>query len=153
MVPCPTQLSVDAAKSGPMLDVVFRFVLRDSPELVSASAGVEALLGFTPERFLTSKVRFEDRVHRDDASVGAFFFSQELEDRTGIFNIRLRHADGRIRCVKGRYTKTRKGPGGDVHLDLQLEDARQVREPGDASLIASFKSLIEQSTDYIYIKN
>jgi diguanylate cyclase (GGDEF)-like protein/PAS domain S-box-containing protein len=153
MVPCPTQLSVDAAKSGPLLDVVFRFVLRDSPELVSASAGVEALLGFTPEQFLTSKVRFEDRVHRDDASVGAFLFSQELEDRTGIFNIRLRHADGRIRCVKGRYTKTRKGPGGDVHLDLQLEDARQVREPGDASLIASFKSLIEQSTDYIYIKN
>ncbi len=40
-----------------------------------------------------------------------------------------------------------------MFLDLSLQDARQVQEPGDASLITSFKSLIEQTTDYIYIKN
>ena len=153
MVTCPTQLPIDAAKPGPMLDAVFRFVLHDPPELVTASAGVEALLGFTTEQFHTSKVRFEDRIHRDDAGVSALVFSPEAGDRTGIFNIRLRHADSRIRCVKGRYSKTQEHADGDVLLDLKLEDARQVREPGDAFLLASFKSLIEQTTDYIYIKN
>src|SRR5579862_2981144 len=153
MISCATKPSIDAAKPGPMLDAVFRFVLRDPPELVSASAGVETLLGFTSDQFLESKVRLEDRIHRDDAGVAALLFSKEIEDPTGIFNIRMRHADGRIRCVKGRYCKIQDGANRDMLLDLLLEDARQVREPGDATLIASFKSLIEQSTDYIYIKN
>ena len=80
-------------------------------------------------------------------------FSNCLEIRTGCFNVRLRHADGRIRCVKGRFTKTPARAGENVILELTLEDARNVAEPGDAFLLRSFKSLIEHTDDYVYVKN
>ncbi len=136
-----------------MLGVVFRFVLKDPPELVSVSADVKALLGFTREEFLAAKVRLADRIHADDADIKASLFSPKTENPTGTFNIRLRHADGRIRCINGEFTKTPGGVNGDSILDLTFEDAQQIKEPGDATLVASFKSLIEQTTDYIYIKN
>ena len=111
------------------------------------------MLGFSREEFLTSKVHFRDRIHPEDAGVVDSLFSPNLEKRSGAFNIRLRHADGRIRCIKGRYTKKTDRAGGEVLLDLILEDARNVREPGDTSLMTSFKTLIEHTSDFIYIKN
>ena len=80
-----------------MLGVVFRFVLKDPPELVSVSADVEPLLGFTHEEFLAAKVRFADRIHPDDADIQDLLFSPTTRDHTGVVNVRLRHADGRIR--------------------------------------------------------
>ncbi len=143
----------DAGKLGPMFDdVAFRFVLSDTPKLASVSNGVEALLGFSREEFLSSKVRLRDRVHREDTSLAKSLFSSEVDQPTGSFNIRLRHADGKIRCVKGSFEKTRSA-GNEVELELHLEDARIVKEPGDVVLLNSFKSLIEHTTDYIYIKN
>ncbi len=38
-------------------------------------------------------------------------------------------------------------------LQLELADARQLAEPGDAVLLSSFKPLISQTNDYLYIKN
>ncbi len=135
-----------------MLDAAFRFVLKDPPQLVSVDEGVKSLLGFTREDFRTSKVHLRDRVHREDASLADSLFSSEIDHPTDSFNIRLRHADGKIRCVKGSFKKTRLA-NGEIELELHLQDARTVQEPGDAILLNSFKTLIEDTTDYIYIKN
>ncbi|MGD1107265.1 MAG: PAS domain S-box protein, partial [Terracidiphilus sp.] len=111
------------------------------------------MLGYSQRDFLTAKVNLKDLIHPDDAGMADYFFSNGLEIRTGCINIRLRHADGRIRCVKGCFTKKPARAGENVVLELTLEDARSVREPGDAFLLTSFKPLIEHTNDYIYIEN
>jgi diguanylate cyclase (GGDEF)-like protein/PAS domain S-box-containing protein len=130
----------------------FCFTLKSSPQIVSASEDTEALLGFRPANFLTAKIDLRSRVHPEDAGLAASLFSPEDGETSGSVNLRIRHADGRIRCFKVRYAKkrARKAP---AQLELSLEDARKVSEPGDAQLIASFRTLIEQTGDFIYIKN
>ena len=152
MVPCGTRLFAAAAELGPMLDAAFRYVLRNPPCLASVDGSVEILLGYEQQQFLTSKVYLRDRVHKDDIPFFDSLFALEASQPSGGFNIRLRHADGKIRCVKGSYTLTRT-PGSEMELELHLADARTVKEPGDATLINSFKTLIEQTADYVYIKN
>jgi len=136
-----------------MLNPTFCFALSDPPRLVSVRGTTEALLGYSQRDFLTAKVNLKDLIHPDDAGMADYFFSNGLEIRTGCINIRLRHADGRIRCVKGCFTKKPARAGENVVLELTLEDARSVREPGDAFLLTSFKPLIEHTNDYIYIEN
>ena len=152
MVSCETQTVNDAGKLGRMSEVAFRFVLRDPPQPVSVSGDVGALLGFSQQDFLTSKVQLRDRVHAEDTALADSLFSSDLAKPSGNFNIRLRHADGKIRCIRGHFKKE-SAPKGNAQLELQLADARTLKEPGDDFLIASFKSLIEQTTDYVYIKN
>ena len=135
-----------------MSDATFCFVLKSPPQLVLVGEDVEALLGYAQEEFLTAKVQLKDRIHPEDAGLAETLFSQKSSQTSGSVNLRIRHADGRIRCVKARYAKTHtRGVG--LKLDLWMEDARKVSEPGDAILIASFKSLIEHTDDYIFLKN
>ncbi len=139
--------------AGPLIQAKLRFALSKRLRLRSVSGSIKSLLGFSREEFLTSKVHLRDRIHPEDAGVADSLFSPNLEKRSGAFNIRLRHADGRIRCIKGRYTKKTDRAIGEVLLELTIEDARNVREPGDTALVTSFKTLIEHTGDDIYIKN
>jgi diguanylate cyclase (GGDEF)-like protein/PAS domain S-box-containing protein len=152
MVTCESEDVLDAGKLGPMSYVAFRLVLTEPPRVVSLSGEVEQLLGYGQQDFLGAKVHFKDCVHRDDAPLIASLLSSDLEKRNGNFNLRLRRADGKIICACGKFKKERSDDGS-LSLELQLADARSVKGPGDAALISSFKSLIEHSTDYIYIKN
>ncbi len=136
-----------------MLNPTFCFASSDPPRLVSVRGGTEALLGYSQHELLTAKVNLKDLMHPDDAGVAESIFSNCLEIRSGCINVRLRHADGRIRCVKGCFTKQPARTGDNVILELTLEDARNVAEPGDAFLLKSFKSLIEHTSDHIYVKN
>ena len=135
-----------------MPDVTFCLVLKSPPQLVSVGEDVEALLGYRREEFLTARVHLQDRIHPEDAGLVETLFSQNSTNNSGSVNLRIRHADGRIRCLKARYAKTRtRGQG--LKLDLWMEDVRKVSEPGDAILIASFRTLIEHTDDYIFLKN
>lgn len=135
-----------------MRNATFRFALKSPPQLIAAGEDVEAVLGYSPQEFLTAKVQLQNRIHPEDAELTASLFSPEDGNAQGSMNLRIRHADGRIRCTKTRYAKTRT-QSGPATLELWIEDARKVSEPGDAILIASFRTLIEHTTDYIYIKN
>ena len=152
MVTCVAQETNDAGKLGPMLYVAFRFVLTDHTPLVSASEGIESLLGFTQQDFLSAKVSLKDRVHGDDACLVDSLISPDLHSPSGPIRLRLRHANGKILCTCGHYKKERAGDG-TVTLELHLADARTVNDSSDATLINSFKSLIEHTADYIYVKN
>lgn len=142
----------DEEGSRPISGITFCFVLTSPPLLISAGEDVETLLGFRREEFLTARVGLDDRIHPEDAGLAEALFSPDSTNPSGSVNLRIRHADGRIRCVKARYAKTHTQDDG-FKLDLWMEDARKVSEPGDAVLIARFKSLIEHSGDYIFLKN
>ena len=148
-----TLARIDAEVPGPMSNPTFCFALSDPPRLVSVRGGTEALLGYSQRDLLTAKVSLRDLIHPEDAGVAGCIFSPDLQKPRGVINIRLRHADGRIRCFKGTFAKKRDGAAGEALLDLTIEDARAVREPGDSILVTSFKSLIAQTGDLIYIKN
>ena len=136
-----------------MVHPTFCFASSDPPRLVSVRGGTEALLGYSQSEFITGAVSLKEMIHAGDAGIAERIFSSHLDARSGCINMRLRHADGRIRCVKGYYTKKPARAGENVLLELTLEDARHVREPGDPFLLSSFKPLIEHTDDYIYIKN
>ncbi|MGA2571030.1 MAG: PAS domain S-box protein [Terracidiphilus sp.] len=147
------QASVDAEAPGPGSNPTFCFLLDEAPRLVSIRGDSETLLGIGQRTLLSGKVQFKDLIHPDDAAVAARIFSSDLEPRSGVFNIRIRHADGRIRCFKGHYVKKpSRGPGRAL-LHLSIADARTMREPGDDILLVGFKSLVEHATDYLYLKN
>ncbi len=148
-----TRVCWDAEEPGPVLNSTFCFASSDPPRLVSVRGGTEALLGYNQRGFLTGQVNLKDLIHPDDAGIAETIFSSDLEAESGSFNLRLRHADGRIRCVKGCYKKKPARSGENVLLELILEDARSVCEPGDGFLLANYKPLIEHTNDYIYIKN
>jgi diguanylate cyclase (GGDEF)-like protein/PAS domain S-box-containing protein len=152
MIGCLARAQTDAEGQGPMSDATFCFVLKSPPQLVSVGEDVEALLGYAQEEFLTAKVQLQDRIHPEDAGLAETLFSQDSTNTSGSVNLRIRHADGRIRCLKARYAKAHTRDDG-FKLDMWMEDARKVSEPGDAILIASFKSLIEHTDDYIFLKN
>jgi diguanylate cyclase (GGDEF)-like protein/PAS domain S-box-containing protein len=135
-----------------MSDSAFRYVLGNPPRLAAVDIRVETLLGYHRQQFLTAKVNLRDLVHKDDTLFFDSLFASPTPAHSGSFNVRIRHADGRIRCVKGSFTRTQASQG-ETELELQLADARMVKEPGDATLINSFKTLIEQTADSIYIKN
>ncbi|HVN92931.1 MAG TPA: PAS domain S-box protein [Terracidiphilus sp.] len=136
-----------------MSNATFCFASSDPPRLVSVRGGTEALLGFSQNDLLTSKVNLKDLFHPGDAGIAQNLFSNCLELPSGSVNIRLRHADGRIRCVIGRFNKKPARTGQSVILELTLVDARSVAEPNDAFLLTSFKPLVAHSSDYVYIKN
>ncbi len=140
--------------AGPLILANFLFALTDELPLRFVSEGAPALLGFSREAFLASRVRLKGLVHPGDAEIAQVLFSADTESPSGAFNIRLRHADGRIRCFKARYTRIQPRKNDrEPLLKLTLRDARQIREPGDRSLAASFKSLIERTRDYVCVKN
>ena len=145
-------MQTGAKCAATMTDLALCFVLKAPPQLISVGEGVESLLGYAREDLLAARVQLQDRIHPEDAGLAESLFSPESVNTAGSVNLRIRHADGRIRCFKGRYIKkrTRKGP---PKLELTIEDARKVSEPGDTELIASFKTLIKHTGDYIYLKN
>jgi diguanylate cyclase (GGDEF)-like protein/PAS domain S-box-containing protein len=135
-----------------MSDVAFRFVLTEPPLLESARGDVTALLGYSADDFLAQTALFREHTHPGDHALADSLFSSDTQSPSGALRIRLRHADGKIRCICGHFKKERR-VDGEVTLELHLADARTVKEPHDAALVRSFKSLIQRSSDFIYLKN
>ncbi|MFY9855752.1 MAG: PAS domain S-box protein, partial [Terracidiphilus sp.] len=130
-----------------------RLLLAEEPGVLSVSGSVEALLGFTPEAFLSSAVSLASRIHAHDGDIAALLFSPEKANPEGTFNIRLRHADGRIRLIKGHFNQE-TGPDGQVVLDLLLQDAKSLcRDSHTLAKIPPFRSQMENTEDYLYFKD
>lgn len=135
-----------------MTAVSFCFHLECPPQIVSCGGDVKALLGYSQTDFLSGKLQLQDRIHREDVDLAASIFAAEQDPVSGTINLRVRHSDGRIRCLRARFRKELAGKPVPT-LDLILEDVRTVSEAGDTHLLASFQSLIEHTNDYILLKN
>ena len=73
---------------------------------------------------------------------------------SGALTLRLRHADGHIICVKIEYTKTINPEDRGVALELIIQNAKDIWQKIDGStVIANFAAMINNTNDYIYLKD
>ncbi len=136
-----------------MIEATIRFALMDSILVLSIDENIEALLGYKAEDFLNNRVSLKDRIHPHDHDITNRMFSPSIHNKSGPFNIRIRHANGRIRCIKGYYTKE-TGSNGQNILNLLLQDAKSLRQfAGYSSTMQNFKAMMENTDDYIYFKD
>ena len=112
-----------------MLEADFRLALKEKIDVLSASERVESFLGYKPREFLLSAVSLEGLVHPRDAAVVRHLFSTESRDElrgeSGELKVRVRHADGRIRCLSWVYEREKKAQGFTI-LNLKLRDAARL---------------------------
>lgn len=135
-------------------DARLRLLLADQWPVLAASESIHALLGFTAGDFLDGTVSLSSRIHPDDQDIADELFSSELKPATGGFNIRLRQANGKIRCIKGRYDKFLDTSRNAIVLDLLLQDAKSLwQNTGNQNMMSNFRAIMENTDDYIFFKD
>ena len=110
------------------IEVKIRIAMTNPTTALSVGDGIDALLGFTVDDFLTGRVSLHSRIHIDDQDIADVLFSADSNKTSDTFNIRLRQANGRIRCVKGINSKEPDAADNNVILDLLLQDAKSLRQ-------------------------
>ena len=121
--------------------------------VLSASAGIRSLLGHAAADFTRGRLSLAELIHPDDSDLAAPLFAPDDKPSCGVLRLRLRQADGRIRCIRTRYDRTPTGTGG-MRLELLLQDAKSLpRTLDDASLTANFRAMMENTDDFIYFKD
>lgn len=134
------------------IETTFRLRLTDQLELLSVGDRVEPLLGIAAGEFLSSRVTLIDRIHLDDHDYASFLFSPSQAKRSGSLNLRVRHADGKIRCMRAVYERTKRG--GDEFLDLTLQDAKSLWQGiADLAHLTLFQALMTKTEEIIYFKD
>lgn len=135
-----------------LLEANIRISLSAPIAILTVDESIYALLGFNANDFVTGKICLQSRFHTDDQDIAAVLFSSETNTNSRSFNVRLRHADGRIRCIKGYYSKVMLD--NMLILDLLLQDAKSLWQPqSDPSMMANFKAMMDNTDDYIYFKD
>jgi PAS domain S-box-containing protein len=120
--------------------------------VVSIGDSIEALLGFTADDYLSARVSLKQQIHPHDSDIADILFSADDPGTSGTCNMRMRHANGRIHCVRGQYSKE-VGPLG-LLLHLLLQDAKTLRRTlPEASTMVNFTAMMENTDDYIYFKD
>jgi PAS domain-containing protein len=144
--------ALPASRDDGVLEASVCLALTGLLPVLSVGDSIEALLGFTADDYLSSRVSLQQQIHPHDADIAARLFSAGDPGTSGSFNIRLRHANGRIRCISGQYSKE-LGPDNPV-LHLLLQDAKTLkRTMSDASTMVNFVAMMENTDDYIYFKD
>ena len=106
-----------------MVEATFRLLLGEHPQVLSVSEGIEALLGFKPQDFLSARVHLQDRIHPRDSEIARKLFSTEDWNGSRGFDIRLRHTDGHFCRMSGLCAK-QADPGAGLILHLTLRDPK-----------------------------
>lgn len=137
-----------------LIEASFLIVLTEPMHIVSVSDSVEGLLGFKAAEFLCGEVSLQGQTHLDDDDISKKLFSTDSPEPFATFNIRMRHHDGRIRCIKGTYTKQQSSDDHSITLDLLLQDAKSLwsSSPED-SMMTNFRAMMENTDDYIFFKD
>jgi PAS domain S-box-containing protein len=139
-------------KSDEMFEANICLALEGQLLVLSVADTIEAVLGFTADDFLSARVSLKQQIHPHDTDIADMLFSSGDPGTFGSVNIRLRHADGRIRCIRGEYGKE-SGPEGVV-LKLLLQDAKSLqRTMPDASTMVTFTAMMENTDDFIFFKD
>ena len=87
-------------------DVSFTFELAPDLVLRAIDGQPSQLLGYAAEQLLQGCPRLDGLIHPGDQELAAQLFSPDAVPRSDSVNLRLRHADGRIRCVAGTFTRS-----------------------------------------------
>lgn len=102
------------------------------------------LLGYTTEEMLADPALFARVIHTDDADIAAVLFGNSPLAGVHVFNIRLRHADGRFRCCRGE-AEDHPDAGGRWR-EIRLQDARLLAGKVDVdAMMLNFRAMMESS--------
>ena len=137
-----------------ILESTFSISLDDSRQTKSVSENIYDLLGFKSDSFLDGKVSLKDLIHSDDADISESLFSIKNIPISGSFNLRLRHKESHIVCVKAIYRKISSNKKDESILELKLQDSKSLcnKDSLDRHSV-EFKSMMENTNDYIYFKD
>ncbi len=137
-----------------MLEAKICLALTDQISVLSVSESIEDLLGFSVDDFISARVSLKDLIHPHDIDISEVLFSRGSHHTPGPFNIRIRQANGRIRCIRGFCEKRSGDNGVDVTLDLLLQDAKSLKRTlDDAVSVPNFRAIMDNTNDYIYFKD
>jgi diguanylate cyclase (GGDEF)-like protein/PAS domain S-box-containing protein len=136
-----------------VFEVDFRLALKEKLDVLSVSETVEAFLGYKPQEFLSSSISLQGLVHSNDAAAVWRLFSPHATDKSGNVNVRMRHADGRMRCMNWRYKREKLGQGFTI-LHLKMRDAVGM-EPAMAASESGvdLTELMEGMDECAYVKD
>lgn len=142
------------AKITDLIESRFSIALTQPARVLFVSSDIDNLLGFKEEVFLNGNITLESLIHKDDKDIADVLFSNETYPASDIFNTRIRHADGRIRCIKAHYTKHVDHSGKEIILDLLLQDSKSLWQcEFDQTMMANFKAMMDITDDIIYFKD
>jgi len=142
-------------KLTPVLEATFNILITtDFNKVLSVSESIKDLLGFIANDFVNNSVALQNLIHPDDVDIRDNVLSKDIKASSGTFNIRMRHADHRIRCIRGHYTRAIRSTDNSVTLELCLQDSKSLsQQQNELTEIASFKTMMDNTDDYIYFKD
>jgi PAS domain S-box-containing protein len=136
-----------------VLQARLQLVLGEKPSITHIEGDIERLLGFLPASFLRGQQSLPACFHDHDLDIAEPLFRAESQPGSGRHNVRLRHADGRIRCILLHYTRSTAEDGATT-LELLLQDAKSLaRAQNDFATTANFRAMMENTDDFIYFKD
>lgn len=136
------------------LEARIQLGLTEQLPVLSVSDSIHALLGFSPACFIDGDVSLRKLIHANDQDIADVIFSRTATPPAGPFNIRIRQADGRIRCIRGHFEKSLDKNGTTTTLDLLLQDAKSLcRRLASEPMMANFKAMMENTDDFIFFKD
>jgi diguanylate cyclase (GGDEF)-like protein/PAS domain S-box-containing protein len=131
-----------------ILDASLEFALSAPPCLIAALGHTREILGFDASDLLAGQPSFLDRIHPDDSDIVTRLFSSYTDDLGGNVCLRMRHADGQIRCLQADFHRT----AGRLHLHLQ--DAKSLSQHlGHEKLSDGGRALLDNTTQPIVFKD
>jgi two-component system, sensor histidine kinase and response regulator len=131
----------------------FQLGLTEPLRVLSACEDVQLLLGFSPEEFLSSQITLESRIHPEDRGLVRSLCEPGNSALSGAHQLRVRHQDGHIRCVRAEFTRQRDRASGQTTLDLVLHAGKTPWDSSLQSIFSSFRSLMRDSDDSMYLKD
>jgi diguanylate cyclase (GGDEF)-like protein/PAS domain S-box-containing protein len=130
-----------------------RIFLSDPPFVLSVCESIEALTGFPSQDWLSSGICLQDRVHPSDIHLINSLFSPDLKRPSGSASIRIRHADGKLRCLRADYSKARAAEGDAVILDLVLGGPTDCVNPALRSAIDRVEAPMDRASESVHLRN
>ncbi|NML24423.1 PAS domain-containing hybrid sensor histidine kinase/response regulator [Zoogloea dura] len=136
-----------------MLEVRMSVGLGVRLRVLSVDPNVADLLGYGVDDLVCGSVHLCRLIHPDDSDIVQQMFHPGPTSAPQSTNIRIRHLDGRIRCIRAEYSRCTSHSGG-VELHLLLQDAKSLpRTMPDAASIPTLRAMLENTDDFIYFKD
>jgi PAS domain S-box-containing protein len=130
-------------------------VLSNRPQVVWASKSVKALLGHEVADLKASHPALTELIHPGDADIAERFFSASADSPAGEGSLRIRRADGHIRCMYASYRREAIRQCEAI-LHLTLADAKGLTwSPAEALSIVDSASAgaLEAAAECVHIKD
>jgi diguanylate cyclase (GGDEF)-like protein/PAS domain S-box-containing protein len=130
-----------------------RISLGDPPLVLSVCDSIETLTGFPPQSWLSSHICLQDRIHPSDIHLLNSFLSADLSRPSGSASIRIRHADGKLRCLRADYSKARVAESSAIILELVLGGPTDGVNPDLRAALNSVQAPMDRVNESVYVRN